>query len=113
MKLEEFIDALYAAGWTAPHDAQWTQISGVHATMIARAEAAEAERDAYKRAKAENDERFMTERDEARAEVARLRAALRTITGRYEYVCTYNDDGWAGPDHWNAIADAQEILGEE
>lgn len=57
------------------------------------------------------------ERDEyrarAEAEVVRLKAALRTITGRYEYVCTYNDDGWAGPDHWNAIADAKEILGEE
>ena len=43
MELEEFIDALYAAGWTAPYDAQWTQISGVHAALIARAEAAEAE----------------------------------------------------------------------
>lgn len=34
------------------------------------------ERDAYKRAKAENDERFMTERDEARAELAAARAQL-------------------------------------
>ena len=55
MKLEEFIDALYAAGWTAPYDAQWTQISGVHAALIARAEAAEAE-------------------------VARLRSALEQLT---------------------------------
>lgn len=31
-----------------------------------------AERDAYKKAKAENDERFMRERDEARAELADL-----------------------------------------
>jgi hypothetical protein len=34
------------------------------------------ERDAYKRAKEENDERFMTERDQARAEVAALRETL-------------------------------------
>lgn len=35
--------------------------------------AASAERDAYKRAKAENDERFMIERDEARAELRQER----------------------------------------
>ena len=40
-----------------------------------------AERDAYKRAKAENDERYMLERDEARAEVARLRAASAAAKG--------------------------------
>ena len=34
------------------------------------------ERDAYRKAKAENDERFMLERDAARAEVERLRASL-------------------------------------
>lgn len=34
------------------------------------------ERDAYKKAKSENDERFMLERDAARAEVEHLRLAL-------------------------------------
>ena len=56
MKLEEFIDALYAAGWTAPYDAQWTQISGVHAALIARAEAAEAEVARLREALAERNE---------------------------------------------------------
>jgi hypothetical protein len=37
---------------------------------------AQHERNAYRRAKAENDERFMRERDEARAEVEKLRAQL-------------------------------------
>ena len=45
-------------------------------THEARIAELERERDAYKRAKAENDERFMVERDEARAEVARLRAVI-------------------------------------
>lgn len=36
-----------------------------------------AERDAYRKAKQENDERFMLERDAARAEVERLRAGMR------------------------------------
>lgn len=35
-----------------------------------------AERDAYKRAKAENDERFLIERDQARAEAAALAARV-------------------------------------
>jgi hypothetical protein len=35
--------------------------------------------EAYKRAKAENDERFMLERDAAESEVRRLRAALTSI----------------------------------
>ena len=38
-----------------------------------------AERDAYRKAKAENDERFMLERDAARAELARVREALGTL----------------------------------
>lgn len=42
-------------------------------------EAAEVERDAYKRAKAENDERFMRERDEARLENAALRAKIERV----------------------------------
>lgn len=44
-----------------------------------RAEKAEAERDAYKKAKAENDERFMLERDALKAENERLRYALLTL----------------------------------
>lgn len=46
----------------------------VHAIEDER-DAALAERDAYKRAKSENDERFMLERDEARADNVTLRAA--------------------------------------
>lgn len=38
--------------------------------------AVSAERDAYKRAKTENDERFMIERDEARADRDRLHKAI-------------------------------------
>lgn len=44
--------------------------------MHERAVAAETERDAYKRAKAENDDRFMGERDDARAEVERLKQSM-------------------------------------
>ena len=38
-----------------------------------------AELEAYKRAKAENDERFIGERDEARAEVGRLQALIGEV----------------------------------
>lgn len=48
----------------------------------------EAERDAYKRAKAENDDRFMLERDVARAEVEQLRAIVAAESGE------------AGPPGW-------------
>lgn len=43
-------------------------------------EALNREAEAYKRAKAENDERFMIERDEARAEVTRLNRENKTLT---------------------------------
>lgn len=46
------------------------------AGIIRRCVAAERERDAYKKAKAENDERFMVERDDARAERDKLREIL-------------------------------------
>lgn len=40
-----------------------------------------AERDAYHRAKTENDDRYMAERDETRAEVRQLRAAVSWALG--------------------------------
>jgi hypothetical protein len=48
------------------------------------------ERDSYKKAKEENDERFMRERDEARAELYKLRLASPETAGdldreRYGY----------------------------
>lgn len=46
-----------------------------------------AELDAYKRAKAENDERFMIERDEARNEAARLRASNAALMAAKEEAC--------------------------
>lgn len=46
-----------------------------------RANKAEAERDAYKRAKAENDDRYMGERDQARAEADALRAEVAALRG--------------------------------
>ena len=46
---------------------------------VKRAERAEAERDAYKRAKSENDERFMVERDAARTARDAYRAALEKM----------------------------------
>lgn len=42
------------------------------AHLTAQRDEARAERDAYKRAKEENDERFLRERDEARATIAEL-----------------------------------------
>lgn len=41
-------------------------------SLLAALDEARRERDAYKRAKAENDERFMRERDEARSALCRL-----------------------------------------
>ena len=50
-----------------------------------RCDAAERERDAYRKAKQENDERFMLERDAARAEAEKLRdqrdRLLRAVRG--------------------------------
>lgn len=50
-----------------------------------RADAREIERDAYKRAKEENDERFMRERDEARAEVSRLKRLWVECGARFDH----------------------------
>jgi uncharacterized coiled-coil protein SlyX len=49
---------------------------------IERRDAAIRERDAYKRAKAENDDRFMGERDEARRERDTLRAELDALKAK-------------------------------
>jgi hypothetical protein len=51
------------------------------AETTTRAELAERERDAYKKAKSENDDRFMLERDEARMEVEKLRRQLAEYEG--------------------------------
>lgn len=54
-------------------------------------EALAKERDLYKKAKDENDERFMLERDEARAEAATLRTQLAGVTkelGAYQDMTT-------------------------
>jgi hypothetical protein len=50
-------------------------------TLTAELAAARAERDAYKRAKAENDDRFMGERDDARADRDRLAAMVERVRG--------------------------------
>ncbi len=52
------------------------------------------ERDAYKRAKAENDERFMVERDEARAEVRRLRLQFAEGRGHLVTCETHDAQEW-------------------
>lgn len=49
-------------------------VAGDRLADVARAEKAERERDAYKRAKGENDDRFLRERDEARRERDEARA---------------------------------------
>jgi len=57
--------------------------------LEAERDEARAERDAYRKAKAENDERFMLERDEARAERDRLRDILACERGEKA------PEGWA------------------
>jgi hypothetical protein len=62
------------------------------ARLFAQAEKLAHERDAYKRAKSENDERFMNERDGAREEAAAARHLLKIIhqygtsTGVYQQI---------------------------
>ena len=61
---------------------------------VARAEAAERERDAYRKAKQENDERYMTERDAARAEAAALREALTHLQADVNHaICWFSGGG--------------------
>lgn len=45
----------------------------------------------------------------AETEVARLKEALRSITERFEEVCTYYGDEWAEKHDWNIIADTKKI----
>ena len=60
----------------AAHAREREQILGDLAHARAETERLTRERDAYKRAKEENDERFMTERDAARAEADRMRPVV-------------------------------------
>ena len=67
---------------TADLDALLVEVGRLgNEVTVARKDAEQAirERDAYQRAKAENDERFLTERDAARSEVERLRALLDAV----------------------------------
>ena len=34
MRLQDFIDSLFAAGWTSASDAQWTKIAKLHAEIF-------------------------------------------------------------------------------
>jgi hypothetical protein len=65
----------------------------------AKVAAVEAERDAYKRAKAENDERFCCERDDARAERDAARAEARRLAGRLEKATCFEWKDASGA-HW-------------
>ena len=71
----------YLANFDAPYEmnAEEKQAADDLRALCAEVERLTRERDAYAKAKAENDERFMLERDAARAEVERLREALREI----------------------------------
>lgn len=78
---------------------EWSMVRTVLAELEAtreRAENAEKDCDAYKKAKEENDERFMLERDAARAEVQRLTSETNDSMLRPKLVehVLDNDDGW-------------------
>lgn len=76
MTTEQQALATEFAKWKREQEAAWQeQIEDAER----RAEKAEAECAAYKRAKAENDERYMIERDEARAECARRERVIDEI----------------------------------
>ena len=71
-------------------------VSCIPAFALLTAELAEAkrERDAYKKAKQENDERFMIERDEARAENEKLKALTiseKITLADYLHLCELNN----------------------
>jgi hypothetical protein len=60
-------------------------------TLKIKYEALERELAACKKAKQENDERFMIERDEARKQNAELREALELIAGPSEFNCAIGE----------------------
>ena len=73
---------------------KWEQTQAERDAAVARAEAAERERDAYRKAKQENDERYMTERDAARAEAAALREALTHLQADVNHaICWFSGGG--------------------
>jgi len=72
--------------WAAPLLAKW-------ADTVADLSICERERDAYKKAKEQNDERYMTERDEARFEVKALREELADYRAYYENA-VYEGSDW-------------------
>ena len=118
---EEFYgDAITAEEARARFD-RWhaAELRKAKAVLLDRLEAAERERDAYKRAKSENDERFMLERDEARsraeaaeAKIARIRDA---VSGHPECDRYDEDDviscGWKSA-YASVVAALQESEGE-
>lgn len=65
---EAELRALARAGWGEREEPTPEELLHLFAAL----DEARRERDAYKRAKAENDERFMRERDEARSALCRL-----------------------------------------
>jgi hypothetical protein len=82
----EYIDTLTAE--LAAANASYQEVATIYAELdekygiaIAELAAAREERDAYKRAKAENDDRFMGERDDARADRDRLAACVERVRG--------------------------------
>lgn len=72
MTLAEWVDTL-----PKPHGAREE-----HALLLAEVARLRGERDAYCRAKQENDERFMLERDQARADLARVTAERDEARGK-------------------------------
>lgn len=77
--------------WQDLHDMQRVEIAQLTAelsTLRAELERVTQERDAYKKAKAENDERFMLERDAARRELERVKGLCQeslTLFERMDY----------------------------
>jgi hypothetical protein len=109
------IAELEAAGqaWVELHNRQYREMEAERDQLHARVQELERERDAYKRAKEENDERFMIERDEARAECERLKAICSRRTELAERVDAHNQsleaqaarmrESWKLVEEWAAI----------
>jgi chromosome segregation ATPase len=115
--LESTIDALGdAPALLVAAEAKLAEVSGQLA-LIQSVRAAEEEqlaevtreRDAYKKAKSENDDRFMRERDEARSTVAANTETLRSIIASASYRLVWAVDGRGSPEQ---ALRAVEALGE-